>query len=189
MHFVSSCSRPIHNVSDLLNRCLDDVSSDEKKLFFFCLCPNCSCHFDSRIVCARFRSQRTLNNPETIAEMRTYIFRQRTRCRRHRTPSQNRRKKRAINKSLGKRTEEARHPYQVLLCITEAINRIRSDIFPLLSVSLNFTVINHYFACDKKGSIKSTAMFGETHQYLVISHVPRSVIFIAFPCWTKSIPM
>ena len=61
MYFAGSCS---HSVSFKYN-CLDVVTLLIKKGFFSCLSSNCACQFDSSIVCARFRSQTTLNNRET----------------------------------------------------------------------------------------------------------------------------
>lgn len=64
---------------------------------------------------------------------------QHRRCRRHRTPSKNRRKQRALDKSwLDTRTGEARQPYRLLLSIREGINRTETKWISYVPRSIIF---------------------------------------------------
>ena len=70
--------------NDLFCSCVDDVSICWHMLNFVFLCPKRWFQFNSSIVGTRFSSIMTLSNWEMIAEPRSYIFRWRSRFRRHR---------------------------------------------------------------------------------------------------------
>ena len=70
--------------NDLFCSCVDDVSIWWQMLVFVLLCPKHWFQFNSRIVRTHFSSIMTLTNWKMIAELRSYIFRWRSRFRRRR---------------------------------------------------------------------------------------------------------
>ena len=70
--------------NDLFCSCVDDVSIWWQMFNFVFLSLKRWFQFDSRTFRTHFASVMTLNNWETIAEIRSYIFRRRSRCRPHR---------------------------------------------------------------------------------------------------------
>ena len=70
--------------NDLFCSCVDDVSIWWQMFNFVLLPLKRWFQFNSRIVRTHFASIMTLNHWEMIAEMRSYIFRWRSRCRRRR---------------------------------------------------------------------------------------------------------
>ena len=68
--------------NDLFCSCVDDVSIWWQRSILSVLSQKRWFQFNSRIVRTHFASVMTLNNCEIIAEMQSYIFRWRSRCRR-----------------------------------------------------------------------------------------------------------
>ena len=70
--------------NDLFCSCVDDVSAWWQMFNFVFLCPKRWFQLNSRIVRTHFSSIRSLNNWKMVAEMRSHIFRWRSRFRRRR---------------------------------------------------------------------------------------------------------
>ena len=72
------------SLSSLFCGCVDDVIIWWQMFSIVVIFQKCWFQFYSGIVRTRFASEMTLNNWEMIAEMRSYILRWRSRCRRRR---------------------------------------------------------------------------------------------------------